>query len=289
MTGSGCARLGRWPLAAGLLLLLSATAGRPASDAASTAERGFLGVLLPQQAVDLAPLVEGRLQSVAVRIGDRLGQGAIIAELDATPIRRERDESAARLEEARAEEAEAVTRVGMAQEALERRRALVATGVVSAEQVREAEREAELAQAVLDRSRARVQQQRAALEQMEARVTHTKLLAPFSGLVAERYADPGMSVGPGTPVVRLISNAGLWVRFAVPVDEAGDVRVGEMMRVSVPGAGLEMTAKIVQAGSAVDEASGMIFYEGVVEQPAGWNGPPLAGQTVRLRPASRVP
>ena len=269
--------------------MLSASAGLPASDAASTAERGFLGVLLPQQAVDLAPLVEGRLQSVAVRIGDRLGQGAIVAELDATPIRRERDESAARLEEARAEEAEALTRVGMAQEALERRRALVATGVVSAEQVREAEREAELAQAVLDRSRARVQQQRTALEQMEARVAHTKLLAPFSGLVAERYADPGMSVGPGTPVVRLISNAGLWVRFAVPVDEAGDVRVGESMRVSVPGAGLDMTARIVQAGSAVDEASGMIFYEGVVEQPAGWNGPPLAGQTVRLRPASRVP
>ncbi len=270
-------------------LLLGASLHASFSWTSSEDRRGFLGVLLPQQEVSLAPQVEGTLQRVHVRIGDRVSEDTVVAELDERPFLRERAEAAGRLDEARAAEAEAATRLKMAQETLGRRQALVEAGVVSTEQVREAEQERDLSQAVLDRARARVRQQLASIQQLDARQAHTKVLAPIAGRVAERRADPGMSVGPDTPVVRLISEATLWARFAVPVAQTRDLGIGDAVQVWAPDAGLTMTGRIKHVGAAVDEASGMVFYEAVVDQPPSWEGPPLAGQAVRVLPAAGEP
>src|SRR5262245_25388089 len=56
--------------------------GRPARQA-PVAPRGFLGVLLAGESVDVAAEAAGRLRAVAVRAGDVVEQGALLASLDA--------------------------------------------------------------------------------------------------------------------------------------------------------------------------------------------------------------
>jgi RND family efflux transporter MFP subunit len=260
-----------------------------AESAPTDAQAGFLGVLAPSREVKLTPLVEGRLIAVHARIGDTVEPNALVAEIDPMPIQRELDEAEGKLEEARAAESEESTRLVMATDAFQRLAALSADNIVSVKQVREAEQQRKLAQAGLDRARARVQQQVALREQLSAKLAQTRLVAPFGGTLAERYANPGSAVGPGTPIVRIISTDAPWARFAAPATEARGLAVGGAIRITIPGLGVEATGTIRQIGSEVDPASGMIICEGTVEIPPGRQGPLISGQAIRVHPVGLNP
>lgn len=253
------------------------------------AEAGFLGVLVPSREVELTPLVEGRLIAVHARIGDRVEPDALVAEIDPMPIQRELDEAEGKLAEARAKESEESTRLAMATEAFRRLAALRAESIVSAKDIREADQQRELAQASLDRARAQVQQRLALREQLAAKLAQTRLLAPFGGTLAERYANPGSAVGPGTPIVRIINTDALWARFAAPATDARALAVGREIQITIPGLGIEARGTIRHIGTEVDPASGMIICEGAVEIPPGSEGSLLAGQTIRVRPLEPGP
>jgi RND family efflux transporter MFP subunit len=242
----------------------------------------FLGVLTPRQEVNLAPLVEGRLVRVLVRIGDHVDQGAVLAEIDASPMQREVDQARARLDEALAARAGATTKLHIAEEALSRVTALAQDEIVAREKVGEAERERELAQSALEMAQARVEQQQTDLARLGDRVRSTRIAAPFPGTVTQRFANPGALVGPQTPIVRLIGSEALWARFAVPLDHSSAVRTGARIRIRVPDLELHTRGTVRQVSSEVDPASGMIFCEASVDPPPQWAGQPLAGQVIRV-------
>jgi RND family efflux transporter MFP subunit len=254
----------------------------PEQGFAGAVAEGMLGVLTPQFEIELEPLIEGQLIRIHVRIGDIVTEGDLIAELDAKPIRRNLDEAEAKLEATRAEDEEATTRLSMARNVLERQRTLVEQQAVSRETVRAAEQEVELAVAELNQARAKVKQQIAAVEEHRARLRQTRITAPFSGTVAERYGNPGISAGPGRAVVRLISNEMLRARFAAPVEIAGELALERGVRIIVTGLDQELHGRITQIGSEVDPASGMIICESEIKSTESWNGSPLSGQAVRI-------
>lgn len=267
----------------GIGACLLAAAGTELPANAQESPEGMLGVLTPQREVELEPAIEGQLVSVHVRIGDAVSEGQLVAELDDEPMQRDLEEAQAKLEAVRAQQQEDVTRLRIAEDALERQRALFEQQAVSREAVRAAEQSVELATAELSHARASVRQQEAALEQYRVRVRQAQIRAPFSGTIAARYGNPGMTVGPGKAIVRLISSEKLWARFAAPVERARDLTLGHDVRVFVTDLGQELQGTISQIGSEVDPASGMIICEAAVELPDDWNGSPLSGQAVRIR------
>lgn len=267
---------------ASVALGLSVVGGLAVGQSRPPEAAGFLGVLVPQQEITLEPPIEGELLSVLVRIGDRVKLGQVVAELDREPIQRQIEEADARLEEARAAEAEAVTKLAMGEETLDRQQQLAGENIVSKENVRRSEQERDLLAAALDRAKARVKQQEALKQQLEANLSRTRIVAPFTGTVAERYGNPGMLVAPGTPVVKLIASDRLWVRFAVPVEQMQGLALDRPVRVTVSALDLETAGTVTQIGSEVDPASGMLICEATVEAPLDWQGPPLAGQAVRV-------
>jgi len=56
-----------------------------------------------------------------------------------------------------------------------------------------------------------------------AQLAYTRLTTPMAGLVVQRLAEPGTTVSPGTPILRLVDPRSLWV--ATRVDEALVARV----------------------------------------------------------------
>jgi RND family efflux transporter MFP subunit len=264
-------------------LVATAASGIAQRAAAQIEREGMLGVLTPQLEVELEPSIEGQLVAVHVRIGDYVMENELVAEIDDEPLRRDLDEAEARLEAARAQEGEAETRLRIAENVLERQRTLVEQQAVSREAVRAAEQDVELAVAATTQARAGVRQQEAAVEQYRGRLRQAQIRAPFAGTVAERYGNPGMTVGPGTAVVRLISSERLWARFASPVEDARHLALGRSVRAIVTDIGQELRGTISQIGSEVDPASGMIICEALIVLPESWNGPPLSGQAVRIR------
>jgi HlyD family secretion protein len=108
--------------------------------------------------------------------------------------------------------------------------------------------------------RATEQQARQAQEMSRVRLTYTRLLAPFDGVVLVRQAELGEVVSPGAPVVTLADLVHVWVRVYVPESDLGRVRWGQPVtvrtdtfpdktyqgRVSFIASDAEFTPKIVQ-------------------------------------------
>ena len=62
------------------------------------------------------------------------------------------------------------------------------------------------------------------------------MIAPFTGTVATRTAEPGEVIMPGTPIVTLVNLGEVYLRAFVPEGEIGRVRIGQPARVYLDSA-----------------------------------------------------
>jgi multidrug efflux system membrane fusion protein len=137
--------------------------------------RTFPGILLPGRSALLKSEYDGVLTGVEVLLGAEVRKGQLLCQLAADEERIERDRAEVLLERAKVD--------------LERKRHLHSKGGASDEALEAAQTAHSLAKADLDLARIRLEEH--------------YIRAPFSGVVAERYVDPGGSVEAGDPLVRV--------------------------------------------------------------------------------------
>ena len=121
----------------------------------------------------------------------------------------------------------------------------------------------------------------ARVEQLKTLLAETQLKAPFTGVVAARYADPGTYVRPGMPIVRIISSSELKVRFAVPEEDAKGIRAGRSFVATLDGR--QIAATVSAIAPEVEASSRMVFVDGTVQGVAAGEAATLAGRVVRVR------
>lgn len=89
----------------------------------------------------------------------------------------------------------------------------------------------------------------------QRQLNDTKIKAPISGIIADKFINPGTMVGPGTPVANIIDISKLKVRVNVPEKDVFRLKTGETaaLRTDVyPGTVL--TGKIETISSKSDNA-----------------------------------
>jgi len=110
---------------------------------------------------------------------------------------------------------------------------------------------------VADSEQVEFQYRQADLARRKARreVELTRITAPFSGIVAARYARPGRFVSAGDTLFRITEGGPLLARVRVPESGSAAVRTGD--RATVVGvAGSTAEATVIHAAPAYDPASG---------------------------------
>jgi HlyD family secretion protein len=107
----------------------------------------------------------------------------------------------------------------------------IRTAQVAAVQGQILQAQADIAAAQADAERARAQ-----LEEARANRKDLDVIAPFSGTVATRTAEPGEVVMAGTPIVTLVNLAEVYLRAFVPEGDIGKVRLGQSARVYLDSA-----------------------------------------------------
>jgi RND family efflux transporter MFP subunit len=242
----------------------------------------YLGVIIADQAVDVAANLDGRLADVLVRIGDRVERDTPIASLDLRALQTDLAVAKAEVKAARAAEAQAKLQLTDAQMRVERSAKLGA--LIPQADLDTARHEQKLAVTRLDSARAGVAEATARVAKLEVSRTDASVRAPFAGVVAARYLDPGALVHAQTPIVRLISADELRVRFAIPEDVARRFPSGTRVRVVASGAELHGTVESI--APEVDPAARMIFAEARLDPPAQAGTRPPAGVVARVTWAS---
>lgn len=196
------------------------------------------------RAVDSATVkakVAGELRSLSVREGMAVNKGDIIGQIDTTDYELRIQERQAQLRQA---EAQLLT----AQRNADANRQLVARGFIS-------ENSSANTVSALDAAKAARDTVQFQLDQALKALGDTRLIAPISGMVAERYALPGEKLSPDNKVLSIVSTEKLEAELAVPAQDLVGVQIGQRLDLHVEGVDTPQAAKVLRINPATSGSS----------------------------------
>lgn len=178
---------------------------------------------------DVIAKVAGEVRQILVEEGDDVTQGQILARLDGDRLRLELNESQARLRKL--------------QRDFERNKDLKEKGLISEGDFENIQYELEALQASYN------------LASLE--LDYTKIRAPISGVVSERYVKLGNTIAVGEPVFRVTSFEPLVAYLHIPEREYRQILPGQPVRIDIDAlAGAQVLADVTRVSPIVDPDTG---------------------------------
>jgi HlyD family secretion protein len=202
-------------LAAGIVALLLLVRSRNSGNDGILTASGTVEVT----EVDLGFKTAGRIARLVFQEGEAAARGDRLAELDSAELRSLLEQTSAAVRNAEAE-------LERATKDFDRAEQLAREGVFSAQQLDSATRNRVVARSQMD-------QALAAQQAARIRLADTVILAPLSGVVLERNAEPGETVAAGRPVYTLGDLASPWIKIYVRETKLGLVKLGQRAEITV--------------------------------------------------------
>jgi RND family efflux transporter MFP subunit len=224
------------------LLLLSAFPLWPqelATVAAKPISRTVVlpGEIQPYLAVWLHAKVPGYVDRVLVDRGSVVKQDELLAELSAPEMAARIAELDSRVQAADSERVQADARLSAVEATYEGlRKAAETPGAVAGNELVQARKQVEAAQALVNSKQQAAHAAQAAVKGQKSLEQYLKITAPFDGVVTERLVHPGALVGPGADPVLLVVEqiSRLRLVVAVPEEDLGEMGRGANVAFHVP-------------------------------------------------------
>ncbi|WP_025323356.1 efflux RND transporter periplasmic adaptor subunit [Deferrisoma camini] len=198
--------------------------------------RHVTGTVVAAEEARVAPMIMARLLEVRVREGESVHKGQVLAVLDARELEDAVAQAGAGLSAARGAVAAAQAAWEAQRSTTERDRVLHEAGAISDEQWERSQTALRSAAARLETARAELRRAEKRRDQARIRRGYARLEAPFDGVVAARWADPGDLAVPGKPILAVARSGNLRVRAQLPVEDLAVLSVGQRVTVGT-GAG----------------------------------------------------
>jgi len=179
--------------------------------------RTFSGVAQASQESRLSFKVAGTVKRIAVKVGDNVEVGQLIAELDPKDYELQAEEAEAALSQAQAQQRNTEANY-------ERVRKLYENRNVSRNDL-------DAARAGAESTEAQVKSIQKRLELAKSQLSYTRLIVPTRGAIATVECEVNENVNPGQTVVQLTSGSGIEVEVAVPEVLISQVREGNKVTV----------------------------------------------------------
>jgi RND family efflux transporter MFP subunit len=227
---------------------------------------GFIAALTPKISADVMAPYTSASVSLAVKLGDTVTKGQLLARLDDRQLRQELDAALAQLRTSQAAVTQAEVDKRGAEIVLARETAAEAAGVGSHADVVAAGQAVAKASAVITVARATADERSTRIAQLQAHLQEMTLVAPIAGSVAMIYPQDGARVEEGRPVVRLISG-GVFVKFAIPADKVGSIKPGDPVDVRVDRRADLLTATVGHISPELDAVAQMIIADADLVNP----------------------
>ena len=208
------------------------------------------------RAVDSATVkakVAGELRSLSVREGMAVNKGDVVGQIDTTDYQLRIQERQAQLRQA---EAQLLT----AQRNADANQQLVARGFIS-------ENSSANTVSALDAAKAARDTVQFQLDQALKALGDTRLIAPISGMVAERHALPGEKLSPDNKVLSIVSTEKLEAELAVPAQDLVGIQIGQRLDLHVEGVDTAQAAKVLRINPATSGSSRNVMVYLQLEGP----------------------
>lgn len=248
---------------------------------------GLTGTLVPDEEVQVAPKVSGKIESLRVQLGQSVKQGDVLFTLDQQDLQNavKQAEAAYALAQANYKQSDASTAQGLeqaknsltqAEQALEdakrnheRMQQLYSQGAISQQQYEQAVSSLTSAQTAYNNaktayetakqqvgmvvSQASVEQARVALENAREQLANATVTAPISGVVSRVSGAVGEMVSPQMPVVVLVKTDPLVVKVNVSELEITKLSLGSKVNVYLPALDRQLEANVTAISPVMDQ------------------------------------
>ena len=114
--------------------------------------------------------------------------------------------------------------------------------------------------------------------QMRAQLSKTVIRAPFSGTIDEIASERGSVVGPGSPIMRIVSLGNMYLEAEVPEKNIGTIKKGSDVIVDFPVLGETFNSKVTQAGNYINPANRSFMIQIAVPNKNGNIKPNLSSK-----------
>ncbi|HEX6361740.1 MAG TPA: efflux RND transporter periplasmic adaptor subunit [Albitalea sp.] len=199
------------------------------------------GTVQARVPVTVSARITATVREVRADVGDAVQRGQVLVVLDDRDLAARRgvvggqQEALARnLEAAKATVARAQAELELARRKHERDAELLRTGFLSPAALEAADAALKAALANLDNARATQSAREGEAQALrhesgyaDTMLSFARIAAPMDGIVVARLAEAGSTVAPGTPLLRMVDPATLWVAARVDESVVGRVEVGQ--------------------------------------------------------------
>lgn len=199
--------------------------------------------------------VAGELQGLAVREGDRVTAGQIIARVESSDYANRVIQAEQQADAARAE-------VDIAQRQYDNNAALVKQGFISQTAL-------DASMAKLNATKANHRAALAAIEVARKSVSDAVLRAPVNGQISQRLAQPGERVAPEARIVEIVDLSQLELEAALSPADSVAVRVGQTASLTIEGVVQPVTATVARVNPATQAGSRSVLIYLTIEPSPG--------------------
>ena len=233
------------------------------------------GEFKPFQDVDVHAKVAGYIRQIYVDVGDHVKEGQTLAVLEVPELAAQLtgSEAAVRAAEEQIHKAQGdVQRAKSAhaaahsayirlKQAADSRAGLVAQQEVDDSQAKDLETEGQTASAEAELASAKQQLEvtQANQKQYSALANYTRIVAPFAGVITNRYADTGALIAAGTssstqaiPVVRLAETSKLRLVLPIPESVVAQIHLGDPVKVHVQALDQDIEGRVSRFADSLD-------------------------------------
>ena len=214
------------------------------------------GSLAPLTEATVKAKVAGELVAVTVREGESVAQGQVLARIDLTEVQ-------ARVAAREADVQAAKAQLVWAEKNRSQQKALLEKSFISQSAFDNIQSNYDVAAAKLHAADAELVVVRKALGD-------AVLVAPFSGIVSLRHAQPGERVSLDAKVVSIVDLSRLQLEASVPPAAIGQVRVGQALNFRVEGFGeREFAGRIERINPSANVGSRSISVYAAIDNRDG--------------------
>jgi len=176
--------------------------------------------------------VAGDVLDIPVREGMSVSAGQLLARIDPTDFELRVNERTAQLRSAQAQ-------LDQARRTLENNARLLDKAFISQNAFDNAQSAVEVAAAARDGAEALLSQARKAL-------ADTRILAPMTGIVAQRFVQPGEKISPDGRIVSIVDLSRIELEAAVPASEIASVKIGQRAQIRIEGMAQPSSARVLR-------------------------------------------
>ncbi|MGB7495963.1 MAG: efflux RND transporter periplasmic adaptor subunit [Candidatus Acidiferrum sp.] len=228
------------------------------------------GSVIAVNTAQVAARTIGTAIQVAVREGDRVRRGQLLAQLDERELAARRSSaeaaeqaSTARVDQATKAVAAAQAQADVAKKTYDRYVYLKNQKSVSPQEFDEVEAKYQAAQAGLEQATAGLHEAAAGADQAKSEAqaassvaSYARVVAPFDGRVVRRQVEPGSLVSPGVPLFIVEDTSRYQLEVTLPTDVLAKVRKGSTARVQLDAlTGKSIVGKVAEIEAGADPMS----------------------------------